>query len=240
MNHKTTIKTKHKGGISIMIPAYNEQRYIKSVATRVARLAAKYFYDYEVLVFNDKSTDKTPQIVDELAKKNRHIKVFHNKTNMGWGYNYKSGIKHATKKYFMYFPGDAYKEPIEHILARTGEADLIIPYIQNQRDRGFLRYMVSVGYVKTINMLFGLDLKYYNGFVISKTSEIRKLHLTTDSFALQTEALIKLLKKKSTYVQVPYICVPQGKTNIFRIKNIIGVFKTIIKLFFNVNIRKKY
>jgi glycosyltransferase involved in cell wall biosynthesis len=192
------------------------------------------------LIFDDCSRDATPKIADGLSRKNRKIKVIHNKKNRGWGYNYREGINLAKKKYFMYLAGDAIKEPIEPIIKNTGKSDMIIPYVENKKDRPFFRNFVSSAYVTTINILFGLRIRYYNGFAITRTADIKKLKLSTNSFALQTEVIVKLARKGCKYLQVPYITHPADETSVFRIRNILGVLKAITKLFIEVNIRKKY
>ena len=119
------------------------------------------------------------------------------------------------------------------MLFRSGDADIIIPYVANQYDRTLFRRLVSQGYTFGLNILFNLRIKYYNGYVISRTKLIKKLKIKTNSFAFQTELLIRLLKKGSTYVQIPYTTVPADATSVFRLRNGIGVVKTVLGLRFS-------
>ena len=90
-------------------------------------------------------------------------------------------------------------------------------------------------------MLFGLDVKYYNGYVLHKTRILRKVKMSTNSFAYQAEILIRLLKskKKYSYIQVPYKTAKTIGSSMFRLKNLIGMVKTVLKVFFDIYFKKE-
>mgnify|MGYP001618550957 FL=1 len=68
-----------KKSISVIIPLYNEERNLEAIITNINDIVSSLFDDYELLIFDDASTDKTGDIIDMFAKKNSKIKVFHNK-----------------------------------------------------------------------------------------------------------------------------------------------------------------
>ena len=65
--------------------------------------------------------------------------------------------------------------------------------------------------------------------------------MTTNSFALSAEILIRLVKAGYPYKKVPIYNndVDEGKTACFRIKNIAGIISVIFRLFFEINFGKK-
>lgn len=63
--------------ISIIIPVYNTERY---VANCIESLLLQTFVDWEAILVDDGSTDKSGYICDNYAKKDGRIKVFHKKT----------------------------------------------------------------------------------------------------------------------------------------------------------------
>src|SRR5581483_5716399 len=81
-------------------------------------------------------------------------------------------------------------------------------------------------------LLFRLNLKYYNGTVVHRLENLRGITVNTDSFAYQSEILIKLLKKGKSYVQVPVRTAPKGgrKSKALTMRNLIGVAKAIAYL----------
>jgi len=60
--------------VSIVIPAYNEEtKLAPTVDFVLAGLNKNNISDFEILIFNDASTDKTGEVADELAKKHSQI-----------------------------------------------------------------------------------------------------------------------------------------------------------------------
>jgi glycosyltransferase involved in cell wall biosynthesis len=231
---------KMKREITVLVSAYNEEKHLKNIVVYLNKTLSELFKDYEILIFDDCSTDKTPTIADKLTKLNQKIKVIHNKTNKGLGYNYRNAVKIAKKEYFTWIPGDNDVEhiAIKRIFESIDKADLIIPYISNQKERPFLRKILSESYINLLNFAFNLKLKYYNGSVVCKTELLRNLRMTTNSFAFQSEVLIRLVKKNYNYIQLPFKTIPQEETKIFRLKNLIGVCITIFNLFIELNLKK--
>lgn len=226
--------------ISIIIPAYNEEKNLADAVKTINAVVRSIFKDYELLILDDGSSDRTGIIADNLAKKNAKIRVFNFGRNRGFGYAYRQGVYHSSKKYVMMVPGDneILKKSIKEILKHTGEADIIIPYIINKELRSITRRLVSMFFTNLLNILFGFHIKYYNGLVLYESSLVKKVKMTTDSFAFQAEILIRLLKKGYSYKEVPmYIKKPaEGHiTKVFKIKNLIGVISSIIRLFFEIN-----
>jgi len=230
-----------KKSITILIPAYNEERYLEDTVKTLYKILKNMFKDYEILIFDDHSSDNTGKIADKLVKNNSNIRVVHNKNNMGLGYNYQQAVKIAKKEYFGWLPGDndIPEDSIRSIYSHVGEADIIVPFTVNRKARALHRRVVSGAFTNILNLLFGLHLKYYNGIAIYKTNLIRRVKMRTNSFALQAETLIRMIKGGCSYKEVPMIIRGIEQSKLFRIKNLIGVFTTIVRLFFDVNFRKR-
>ncbi len=232
-----------KPTISVIIPALNEENNITSTIENVLLTIGDKFSDYEIIVFNDCSSDRTGDIIEELAATNKKIKVINNKNTMGFGYNYRKGVELANYDYISMIPGDneISLESINSMYSAIGKADMIIPYTVNFWVRPLMRQYLSRIFTKTLNFLFNLRLNYYNGPVIHKREIIKSVHLSTDSFAFQIEALVKLVKSGHSFIQVGMFLKEReyGKSKAFRFKNIIGVLKTVIILFLDIYLFKK-
>lgn len=230
--------------VSVVIPAYNEEKNIAATTVfLLERLNKNDISDFEILIFNDSSTDATGKIADELAQNYPQIKVIHNLKNMNLGYNITKGFELATKEYTGFIPGDNETEPetLDNIFQALGQADIIIPYIQNPEARPWGRRILSKTYVMIINSAFGINMKYYNGMCYFKTTMVKKVPVSTYGFAYMTEILVKLLKSGASFIEVPMInrVRERGATKAFRIKNIVSVFKTFLHLFYEVQILRR-
>jgi glycosyltransferase involved in cell wall biosynthesis len=221
-----------------MIPAFNEEKNLEKAVSEISRVLKEQFTEYEILIFNDNSEDKTKEIADNLSSKDKKIKVIHNETNMGLGFNYMKGAEIASMDYFTWFPGDNENSADSFIslFEKIQEADIIIPYPTNNEIRAWHRRFISSSYVKFLNTIFGLNLKYYNGTIIYKTKLLKSVKITTHGFAYSSEILVRLLSKGNKYVEVGIKLNPSHKTSIFRIKNMLSVLKTFLILFYDIKI----
>ena len=232
--------------LSIIIPAYNEERGLASAVNSLFSLLDDngMSNDSEILIFNDCSLDKTGEIAGELAQRINIVKVFHNKKNMGLGFNFREGVRQSKGEYVTWFPGDNENLPQSFVdtVSRIGEADIIIPYTDNMEVRPLSRRIISRVYTDMNNLFFGLRLKYYNGLSVYRRDLLLSvLSKISDSFAFSAQILIMLLKSGASFVEVPIKIQskPGGKSSAFRIKNIIGVIKAIITLFWRINIKRE-
>lgn len=202
------------------------------------------FADYELLLFDDGSTDRTGAIMDELAAADpAHVRVTHNPAPRNLGGVYKQGIALARMDYILMVPGDnenpghALQAPFDAI----GRADIVLPYPVNSAVRGLARHTVSRIYVGLLNRLFGLRVRYYNGTVIHRTANLKALPIKTSSFAYQAEILIKLLCSGKSFVEVPIRIDPPKagrRSRAFRWRNMAQVGRTLGDLFVEIRMRR--
>lgn len=232
--------------VSIIIPAYNEEKKLApTVSFGLEALKRHNIADFEIIIFNDASSDETGEVADELANKYPRIKVIHNLKNMNLGFNFARGVELATKEFVGMIPGDNEMEPesLDNIFRVLGEVDIIIPYIKNPEVRPWGRRFLSSTYVFIINTAFSLKMRYYNGGCYFKTAMVKKVPVSTHGFSYMTEILVKILKSDPdiTFIEVPMInrARERGATKAFRLKNIVSVFKTFLTLFWEVQILKK-
>ncbi len=81
--------------LSVIIPAYNEEKRIEKTLLSVNEHLSRQSYDYEILVVNDGSKDKTAEIVNGLKGRLRGLKLIDNKENYGKGWVVRQGMLSA-------------------------------------------------------------------------------------------------------------------------------------------------
>lgn len=232
-----------KINISIMVPSLNEEENIEDTINEIKSGLKGLVKDYEIIIFNDGSTDNTGKIAEKLTKKNKKITVIHNKVPRGMGYCYREGLKRSKYEYYMYIPGDNQfpQKALWKMLSQTGKADIIIPYVTNMNIRPILRQWLSATFTHTINILFGLKVSYYNGTVIHKKKLLMTALPKTHGHAYQAEILVRLIKRGASYTEVGYNMVERhaGSTSAFKIKNVKSVFKSIFFLFWELQLKPR-
>jgi glycosyltransferase involved in cell wall biosynthesis len=213
--------------LSVIVPALNEEKFLESTVETVLEAAQSHFNQYEIIIFNDGSTDNTGLVADKISKNNKCVKVIHNKKKMCIGGIYKQGIEMAKMDYIILVNGknDIAVKELEKIFLLKGKADMIIPYALNKKQRPLKRRIVSGLFVALLNLFFDLNLKYYNHYVLHKRKIINSIKINTNSYAFQAEALIKLIKQGCSYKEVGVNDNFSNdiKTKAFGVRNIFGV-----------------
>ena len=102
--------------ISIVIPAHNEQDCIGEVLQKLTSVLQKEVREYEIIVVNDNSSDKTPVIVSDFLKNNPCVKLISRKENPGFGLAVAGGIEESTGDAVVVFMGDDSDDPHDVIV----------------------------------------------------------------------------------------------------------------------------
>jgi len=82
--------------VSILIPTYNSEKYIEET---IESALSQTYKDFEIIIVDNASTDKTYQIIQNFAKKYSNIKIFKNEENLGPIKNWMRCIEEASGKY---------------------------------------------------------------------------------------------------------------------------------------------
>lgn len=225
--------------ISVVILSYNVEDTLEEAIQEVLK-AVKRYKDYEIIISDGGSTDNSINIANKISSKNKKIKIIQNK-NIEIGQSYLAGLNISSMVYFTMFPGDNENsgDDFTKTLEEIDDTDIIIPYTINQEVRPFYRRIISYAFTIFMNKIFNLNLKYYNGTCVYKTNILKQIKINSKGFAYSAEILIKLLKLGYSYKEVGIKIKPSEKTTVFKIKGIINVLKTIIYLFYEINMKDK-
>src|SRR5947209_17812960 len=93
--HKRTPITAHS--LSVILPAYNEAQVIASTVSTVREVLSSWGIDFELIVVNDGSTDRTEAILAALAARDPRISLVTHPVNQGYGAALVSGFRASTK-----------------------------------------------------------------------------------------------------------------------------------------------
>jgi dolichol-phosphate mannosyltransferase len=225
-----------KPTVSFVVPALNEEGNIDGAVRTIQQAAEGHVSDFEILLVNDGSTDRTGEIMDRLAGAHRRISVVHNVRNLGFGGAFKAGASRAQLDYVVRICGDdSVPVPgVQVVLSHIGRADFVIPYIANPAEfRSWGRRFGSWGFTTLVNLLFGQEVPYYNHCVVFRRDALHSIQIATNSFAYQAEALVKLLRAGYTYtaVGVHDIARLYGESTALKLSNVIRVVHALVSLF---------
>jgi glycosyltransferase involved in cell wall biosynthesis len=234
---KADIAAQRQGrSLSVVIPALNEEGNIQGTIDSVTGAAERYFDEYEIIIVDDGSTDRTPEIIRENMANNPRIRVLSHERPWGFGASYLDGRRHASKRFTVMVHGDnAFaKGTLSDFFSHVGKADVVCGYIANPESRSWTRRAISSVYTIALNLLFRMRLKYFNGLQIHSTEWLQQADVRSDGFGFQAELLVKSIKEGARYLEVPTTHTERpggGETKIFKMKNIRSVVRTVVELF---------
>lgn len=93
--------------VSVLVPIFNSQVYLRECIESILRQTLR---EIEVILLDDGSTDDSPLICDEYARKDSRVKVIH-KANSGYGATMNVGLNTATGEYISFVESDDYILP---------------------------------------------------------------------------------------------------------------------------------
>ncbi len=233
-----------KPSVSAVVLAFNEEQNLEASVASIQRAVEGKFPEYEIVIVNDGSKDGTGRVAETLAERDSRVRVIHNPRNMGCGFTFLRGAKAARYRYAWLIPGDGEiaAASIETIASHIGTADMVIPYVLNFRIRPLSRRIVSWGYTALLNMLFAQRLRYYNGPCVVRSDLIKQVPtVNSRGFAFMAPILLRLIKRKHTYVEVGIMFQPRhyGRASVSSLWNIFSAVKTVAWLFWVINVGER-
>ena len=219
--------------ITYIVTAYNEEKNLYDTIEEILKLKNN-IKKFEILIINDGSTDNTQKVIDKLKLRYSSIRSIQHKINLGFGATYRTGFKNAKGTYCILIPGDNAHpaDTIIPLLEKKSSADIIIPYTLNPEVRSVFRQVLSKVFVFNINLISGLNVKYYNGLVLHRTKLLNLVNSKTTGYAYQAEILVKLIKSGASYVHVGTLISERelGQTKAFKFSNILKVLSAYLIL----------
>lgn len=169
--------------LSLILPAYNEEDNTRETVSRSVEVLKGLFDDFEIIILNDASRDRTGEIADELAAEHPQIRVIHNKVNVGQGINQIRGFKEARFELVTHNGMDAPFDlsDVSKMLPLLDEADVVVA---GRTDRpGYTIYRKSISAVNKmmLRLLFGLRLTDCNFVQLYKKSVLDSIKVDADS-----------------------------------------------------------
>lgn len=198
--------------LSIFFPMWNEEQYIHR-AVRAAKeicdqlVADAEIGDYELIVVDDASTDRTAEYADALVAADPRIRVVHHERNRKLGGSIKSGFAAATGDVVLYTDADLPFEMIELVRAlrvlRNYEADMVSAYRLDRTGEGLRRAVYSWVYNWLIQLAFGTRLRDINfAFKLCRRRVLDAVTLSSEGSFIDAELVIRAQRAGFTILQI--------------------------------------
>jgi len=201
-------ETQSQLSITLVMPALNEEANIVGAVTRCLEAFGRLAIDGEVLVVNDGSRDRTPELVENLkagAGKDR-VRMISHPSPQGIGASFRDGVAASKARAVAMMPGDNENDPSEILryLPLLDHVDLVVPFVFNKEVRGRRRNLYSSIYLFLVNLAFGLKFNYTNGTVLYHRCVLEDSPNRSNGFFFQTENLVRAVRRGYLFAEVPY------------------------------------
>lgn len=192
--------------LSIIIPAYNEEKRISLTLKKTCDFLEQRCWSYELIIVDDGSRDRTVRVIEELAAARDEIKVIRNDRNRGKGFSVRCGLEVARGRFIGYMDAD-YKTDVKAL-------DDVMSYLENNSKvvigdrtlknteivaaRSLLREIGSKAFKTLLSFLMGVrdfedtqcGFKFFCGKVMRKAFSVQKV----DGYMFDVEILLILTR----------------------------------------------
>lgn len=234
--------------LSIVLPAYNEEDNIEKQTRACLDFLRARFEDYEVIVVNDGSRDRTGEIVARLMAEDRHVKTVLHPTNYGYGRALADGFKAARCDLVFYTDSDNQFDVREVQDAMplikgpdnpTG-ADAVFGFRVYRYD-SVLRCMLSWTYNRLVRVLFAVKVRDVDCAFKLFTREVNeRLEIESNDFFVDTEMVARIARMRCKTVEKGVRHYPRtaGSTTV-RAGHIPKTLWTVARMWFRIHFPRK-
>lgn len=222
-------------GISVVLPSYNEEAVIGATVAQCVDALSAFAPDYQIVIVDDGSRDRTGAIADDLAAANPRITVVHNRPNRGYGGALIAGFGAASKPltFFMDADGQFDIRDLALLLPLREQGYRAVLGYRKHRQDAWMRKVNAWGWNALVSLLFGLHVRDVDcAFKLYDTALVRVCDVRSEGAMVNTEMLVKLSKLGMPFVEVPVHHYPRkhGSSTGANIGVIVRAFRELLRL----------
>jgi glycosyltransferase involved in cell wall biosynthesis len=204
----TLAKPRREHRVSVVLPAYNEEALIERTVRHVAEVVRHLVDDYEIVVVNDGSRDRTREILVRLmaSAPDLHLRTVSHTRNQGYGAALASGFDAARAELILMLDADGQFDVAEvvHLLAAMDdETDLAIGFRARRADPP-LRLLNAWGWKHLVNGLFGYTARDIDcAFKLFRRTVWQSMRVESRGATFSAEFLVKARRLGFRIAEVP-------------------------------------
>jgi len=179
--------------ISVFFPMHNEEGNVEIMARTAVEVLKDRADDYEVIIVNDGSKDRTGEIADRLHEEDPHIVHIKHEVNRGYGGAVKTGWNSARYDLVFFTDGDNQFDlhEMDNLLENVDEYDIVVGYRINRQDP-WIRKLNAWAWGTLVRFLFKIPVRDIDcAFKIFPRKAVDAIKLDTEGAMISTEMLAK-------------------------------------------------
>jgi glycosyltransferase involved in cell wall biosynthesis len=182
--------------VSLVIPMFNEEENIAHALACAKAALERHSGDYEIIIVDDASTDRSAEIVAMEAKADARVRTVRHESNRKLGATLRTGFAAARKDLVLYMDADLPFDP--DALGRAVQAlhvtraDVVAGYRLDRTTEGFRRTVYSYFYNSLIGILFGWPHRDINfSFKLMRREVLEAVELRSEGSLIDAELIVK-------------------------------------------------
>ena len=230
-------------GLSVFLPAHNEEGNIEQVVQGFLAELPAVAREFEVIIVDDGSVDRTGEIADRIAAADPRVRVVHHPKNLGYGGAVATGLKHARQPFILLCDGDGQFDPSDaaRLAERIGNYDVVVGRREHRADH-LLRRINGKAWTTLSRILFGLRITDMDcGFKLFRREIVENLELHSNGAMVTTELMARLAGRNARICEVNVAHLPRmtGEQTGNNPAVIIGAFGDLFALYRELKIVRR-
>ncbi len=165
--------------ISVVIPAFNEEEGLDELYQRIVGASSAWEDDFELILVDDGSRDRTMEILTRLAAADKRVKVVSLSRNFGHQVAVSAGLQHATGSIVSVMDADLQDPPEElhQFIAKIREGFDVVYAVRTKRKEGIFKRSAYFLYYRLLKKLAHLDIPLDAGdFCVMRGEVVRAIN----------------------------------------------------------------
>ena len=229
--------------LSVVVPMYNEEENAEKAVLSLQKVLADLLDDFEIIIVESGSTDRTAEIADRLENEQPDVRVIHQINKEGLGSAIRLGMANARKEFVLYIDGD---EPFEvteisRVLPCLDKSRVVIGYRIGERE-SFKRKLFSTVYNRIVQLLLRPGVRDVN-FSMKALERVllKKLNLRANGVFFDAELLAEVIRTDAVIYEIGFEYTPRksGDSSLDRIPVVINTLWELTCYFFRNRVFRK-
>lgn len=179
--------------VSFLIAAYNEEESLSQTVERCRASGEAYCRDYEIVILNDCSTDRTAEVMEQIRLQYPdHVRLLHHEVNKGIGRTFEDLFHAGQKEWLLIVPGDGQYPPeaIKDCIPIADDLDLIV-FRRTYKHYTLYRHIISFFYTNLPSILFMSNIIDSGTVKCVRKDLIEAIPITSQSVFADVERVIR-------------------------------------------------
>jgi len=224
--------------ISFVLPAYNEEDNIEKAVRAVVQAAETIdIEDYEVVVVNDGSADRTAEILERLRVENQHIRPIHHPKNLGYADALRTGFTSAKLPLVFYTDSDLQFDvrEVKNLLPAIEDYDIVCGFRIYRYDP-LTRLFLAWGYNLVARTVFRLRVRDIDcAFKLFRREVFDVIQIRSKKFFVDTEILAKARHHGFRMTEIGVRHYPRvGGRSTVRASHVVSTLRELIKMWLEI------